>query len=36
MLEIVFRDSSLYSKQLSLFCLLWLISTHFAKTLEKT
>jgi len=25
-LKIVFRDSSLYSKQLSLFCLLWLIS----------
>ena len=26
MLKIVFRDSSLYPKQLSLFCLLWLIS----------
>jgi len=26
MFTIVFRDSSLYSKQLSLFCLLWLIS----------
>jgi len=25
-LKIVFRDSSLYPKQLSLFCLLWLIS----------
>jgi len=24
--KIVFRDSSLYPKQLSLFCLLWLIS----------
>jgi len=26
MLKIVFRGSSLYPKQLSLFCLLWLIS----------
>jgi len=26
MFKIVFRDSSLYRKQLSLFCLLWLIS----------
>jgi len=26
MFEIVFRDSSLYQKQLLLFCLLWLIS----------
>jgi len=26
MFKIVFRDSSLYPKQLSLFCLLWLIS----------
>ena len=26
MFEIVFRDCSLYLKQLSLFCLLWLIS----------
>jgi len=25
--KIAFRDSSLYRKQLSLFCLLWLIST---------
>ena len=30
---IVFRDSSLYPKELSLFCLLWLISAQFAKTL---
>jgi len=27
MFKIVFRDSSLYPKQLSLFCLLWLSST---------
>jgi len=27
MFKTVFRDSSLYPKQLSLFCLLWLIST---------
>jgi len=33
MFKIVFRYSSLYPKQLSLFCLLWLISTNFAKTL---
>jgi len=26
MFQIVFRDSSLYPKQLSVFCLLWLIS----------
>jgi len=26
MFKIVFRDSSLYPKQFSLFCLLWLIS----------
>jgi len=26
MFKIVLRDSSLYQKQLSLFCLLWLIS----------
>jgi len=26
-LKIVFRDNSVYPKQLSLFCLLWLIST---------
>jgi len=26
MFKIVFRDSSLYQKQLSLLCLLWLIS----------
>jgi len=26
--KIVFRDSSLYPKQLSLFCLLWLISAN--------
>jgi len=26
MFKIVFRDSSLYRKQLHLFCLLWLIS----------
>jgi len=26
MFKIVFRDSSLYPKRLSLFCLLWLIS----------
>jgi len=26
MFKIVFRDSSLYSKQLSLFCLRWLIN----------
>jgi len=31
--KIVFRDSSLYPKQLSLFGLLWLISANFAKTL---
>ena len=30
---IVVRDSSLYPKQMSLFCLLWLICTNFAKTL---
>jgi len=30
---IVFRDSSVYPKQLSLFCLLWLVSANFAKTL---
>jgi len=28
MFKIVFRHSSLYPKQLSLFCLLWLISTR--------
>jgi len=33
MFKIVFRDSSLYPKQLSLVCLLWLISKNFAKTL---
>jgi len=33
MFKIVFRDNSLYPKQLSLFCLLWLISANFAKTL---
>jgi len=33
MFKIVFRDSLLYPKQLSLFCLLWLISANFAKTL---
>ena len=33
MFKIVFHDSSLYPKQLSLFCLLWLISANFAKTL---
>jgi len=33
MFEIVFRDSSLYSKQLVFLCLLWLISANFAKTL---
>ena len=33
MFKIVFRHSSLYAKQLSLFCLLWLISANFAKTL---
>jgi len=27
-LKIVFRDSPLYSKQLTLFCLLWLSSTR--------
>jgi len=32
MFKIVFRNSSLYPKQLSLFCLLWLISGNFAKT----
>jgi len=26
MFKIVFRESSLYPKQLSLFCLLWLVS----------
>ena len=30
--KIVFRDSSLYPEQLSLFCLLWLISANFADT----
>jgi len=33
MFKIVFRYSSLYPKQLSLFCLLRLISANFAKTL---
>jgi len=33
MFEIAFRDSSLYPKQLSLFCLLWMISVNFSKTL---
>jgi len=33
MFKIVFHDSSLYPKQLSLFCLLWLISANFARTL---
>jgi len=33
MCEIVFGDSSLYPKHLSLFCLLWLVSANFAKTL---
>jgi len=32
MLVIVFRDSSLYPKQLSLFCLLWLISASADST----
>jgi len=32
-IKIVLRDSSLYSKQLCLSCLLWLISANFAKTL---
>jgi len=32
-LKIVFRDSSLYRKQLPLFRPLWLISANFAKTL---
>ena len=31
MFKIVFRNSSLYPKQLSLFCLLWLISANFAE-----
>jgi len=33
MFKIMFRDSLLFPKQLSLFCLLWLISANFAKTL---
>jgi len=33
MFKIVFRDSSLYPKQLSLFCLLWLISGNSPKRL---
>ena len=33
MFKIVFRESSLYSKQLCLLCLLWLSSANFAKTL---
>jgi len=33
MFKITFRDSSLYPKQLSIFCLLWLISANVAKTL---
>jgi len=33
MFKIVFRDSSLYSKQMCLSCVLWLISANFAKTL---
>jgi len=33
MFKFVFRDSSFYPKQLSLFCLLWLISVNIAKTL---
>ena len=33
MFKIVFRDSSLYPKQSSLFCLLWLISASFTKPL---
>jgi len=33
MFKIVFRGSSFYSKQLSYFCLLWLISANFAKRL---
>jgi len=33
--KIVFRDCSLYPKQLPLFCLLWLISANFAKTLVR-
>jgi len=33
MFKIVFRDGSLYPKQLYLFCLLWLISASFAKKL---
>jgi len=32
MFKIVFRDSSLYSKQLCSLCLLWLISANFATT----
>jgi len=31
MIKFVFRYSSLYPKQFSLFCLLWLISANFAK-----
>jgi len=33
LLKIMFRNGSLYWKQLSLFCLLWLISANFARTL---
>ena len=32
MFKIVFHDSSLYPKQLSLFCLLWLISASADRT----
>jgi len=32
MFKIVFRDSSLYPKQLSLFCLLWMISASADRT----
>jgi len=32
MFKIVFRDSSLYLKHLSLFCLLWLISKSADRT----
>ena len=33
MFKIVFRDRPLYPNHLSIFCLLWLISANFAKTL---
>jgi len=36
MFKIVFRDSPLYPKQLSLFCLLWLISASVGRNAMAT